>query len=249
MICDNSTMGGMSAGYYTGGMTNGSAVTFGPAGASFQNTSEASALEALLSGQLGPITSEGLFLVMCDMMEQQNLKIAQKTQEFREQTALQQKYADFANWMQAAQSAATGGGGKVLDESELGTMLAGMGYVEPYLTEMKEKLLDGAKTLTPSELAENLNVEIFGADNKHLYVHLDPAVKEDGEYVSGSFQQDQFNAVTEKIDAAQKKNCKDTTLLTTELNQLISHQERISNMFSNMLKKFHDTEMAIIRNI
>lgn len=226
-----------------------------------QTTSGASALEALLSGQLGPITSEGLFLVMSDLMEQQNLKIAQKTKEFKEQTALQEKYAQFLNWMQTAQSHATGKRGRFLDDYEAEKMLTQMGYENPYRDELLSKLEknftttetingDSYTVITPQLLANFLNNEIFGKDNEHLHIKLDPPNKDgDGEYTAGTFRQDHFNTITEKIDAAQKENCKDTTLLTTELSQLVSHQERISNMFSNMLKKFHDTEMAIIRNI
>lgn len=232
-----------------------------------------SPLDALLSGQLGPITSEGLFLVMCDLMEQQNLKIAQKTDEFRSQTAIQAKYAEYLNWMQTAQSCATGEGGELLVVSklvdgeyqpedggfDLRKMLTKLGYEEPYLQEAMNDIMayqqratindTDVMVITPQGLGDFLNKEIFGDDNVQLHVHLDGLDYEDGEYVSGTFKRDHFNDVTEKIDSAQKENCGDTTLLTTELNQLISHQERISNMFSNMLKKFHDTEMAIIRNI
>lgn len=219
-----------------------------------------SPLDALLSGQLGPITSEGLFLVMSDLMEQQNLKIAQKTKEFRAQTAIQEKYAEYLNWMQTAQSFATGNGGELLVADDVEKMLIGMGYQEPYLAEAKERILLNTESATigetelevisPAGLAVFLNEEIFGRDNADLHVFPDSLefVSQEEGY-SGTFKRDHFNDVTDKIDAAQKKNCGDTTLLTTELNQLVSHQERISNMFSNMLKKFHDTEMAIIRNI
>lgn len=216
----------------------------------------ASTLEAMIGGVgVGPLTSEGLFLLMCEMVEAQNAKLSQKVQAFKQNTALQDKYNQFNQWMQAAQSAATAGGGAGLSRDDVTNMLSTMGFRGDELTQAVDSIMatdSGGKSgvIEPSELANYVNAAVFGEENKHLWVQLDgPSLNEDKGYKSGSFLSSQFDQVSQKIDAKQKTMCADTSLLTTEISQLVSEQERLTNMFTNILKKFHDTDMAVIRNI
>jgi hypothetical protein len=66
----------------------------------------------------------------------------------------------------------------------------------------------------------------------------------------GGFNMDQFQTnVLDKIEAAQEANCADTTLMSTELSELVHEQQRLSSTFSNILSKLHESAMSVIRNI
>jgi hypothetical protein len=219
-------------------------------------TALASALEAMVGGGgVGPLTSEGLFVLMCEMVEAQNLKLSQKVLAFKANTALQNKYNEFNQWMQAAQSAATAQGGAGLSRGDVESMLRGMGFEGDALTQRVDAIMAtdvGGKegVIEPSELASYVNGAVFGDDNPQQWVQLDgPSLNRDDAYTGGTFLSSHFEQVSAKVDAKQKAMCADTSLMTSEISQLVSEQERLTNMFTNILKKFHDTEMAVIRNI
>jgi len=218
----------------------------------------AAAIDEVLARGIGPLTAEGLFLLMCEMLESQDLRLGQKMRAFRDNTALQNKYNEFNEWMQAAQSAATKSAGGCLSRDDVESMLKSKGYEEPQLGQMADAIFEhetGGKGgfIEPNELAEWLNESIFGAGNEHLYVTLAAPEFKDGksknEYTSGSFMASHFEVVGEKVEAKQKTVCADTSMMSSELSQLVSEKERLTSMFTNILKKFHDTEMAVIRNI
>lgn len=231
----------------------------GATGASSSGSSATTAaLAALLEGGVGPLTSEGLFLLMCEMVEAQKLQLSAKVKAFKENTALQNQYNEFNEWMQAAQSAATAEGGASLTEADVLKMLDGMGFTGDERARMAAAILEtdtGGKRglIEPNELAAWVNERVFGAENTQLHVQLEvPKFKDsdaDEDYTGGTFLSSHFEQITQKVESKQKANCGDTSLLTTEISQLVSEQERLTNMFTNILKKFHDTDMAVIRNI
>ena len=198
---------------------------------------EASAFDRLAGG--GPLTEEGLFLLMTEMMDNQSRVLQAKVNEFREQTRLQAKYAELRELLVAAHGAASGSDGKYLTRDDL----IAIGIPSDEVASLcRAGGGDANELVDPQELVRALNLKIFGTDERLYVKGVDLA---NFKCSSTEFAEE----VTQKLDAAQSANCMDTTLLTTELSQLVNQQNRLSSMFSNMLQKLHETAMSVIRNM
>lgn len=197
-----------------------------------------SILDQLLGGRGAPLTEQGLFLLMYEMMQAQNNQIQLKVEQFRSETAKQKQYANYTNMMQRAQAVSQKDDDGVWELHR--ENLAEMGLSSGEIDELMAEFAGSDGVLSPAEFGGWLNKEIFGAENPELYVIIS----------TNTFDPKTFqDQVLAKIEAAQSANCADTTLLTTELSQLVHQQQRLSSMFSNTLNKLHESSMSVIRNI
>jgi hypothetical protein len=198
-------------------------------------------LDRLLGSGSGPLTQEGLFLLMYEMLSTQNEQIKGKAEQFEYQIGLQKQYAEFRKIMQAAQSYARSHTEEDSDTLYLTrSNLSDMGFTETEIAAIFSAKAGSGDYLSTDELAAWANVKVFGEDHPELYV----------EVARGGFNMDQFQSnVLDKIEAAQEANCADTTLMSTELSELVHEQQRLSSTFSNILSKLHESAMSVIRNI
>lgn len=220
--------GGMCAPAY-GGDEDGLAEMFGST-----RSAGASLFERVRGSGAGPLTDEGLFLLMYQMLQAQNQQLRAKVDQFEAATGLQKKYAEYRRLMGEAQARAVENGSEeyVLTEQQL----RDMGFKSSEVAAIRDRWGD---EITPGEFAEVLNTRLFGDDDR-LYVTVSCETFE-----HSAFQE----SVLPQLDRAQEANCADTTLMTTELSSLVQEQQRLTSMFSNTLSKLHESSMSVIRNI
>jgi hypothetical protein len=189
---------------------------------------------------VGPLTEEGLFLLMCEMLEAQGRTLTMRTREFEKQTRIQEAYANMRNDLsRAGEAARSNGSDGHLHREEL-VKLFGEGRAAEILDGFDEGGDGGDGRIGPRELCQYLNEHYFpGSSEYHVTL-------EDGAFAKEAAD---AAAMLDRVDDAREAKTTDTTLLTTELSNLVNQLNRLSSMFSNMLNKLHESKMSVIRNI
>jgi hypothetical protein len=210
-------------------------------------TVEGSTLGALLDR--GPLTEEGLFLLMVEMMEAQNQTLNAKVEAFKQQTRIQQAYQEFRKqfteaWNARVRLNADGDDEKEYALTEASLLEAGFDAADVAAIMAYDDNDNGL--ISVGELTKYLNAqifspELFGSSADELHVSLDEQWWPKD--MAG------LSPLLDVIDRTREANTEDTTLLTTELSSLVNELNKLSSMFSNMLAKMNESQMAIIRNI
>lgn len=211
------------------------------------------AAAAAVAGACQPGFSEDLlFLLMGELATVHNEQLNDLVHQFEQNTRIQGQYARFRKVMstlQKLEAAKEGGTEGIINADQL--RQAGLSereideFMRPAGTPITYSDDTPGHSWTPAQVAEGLNQCLFG-ENVSLHVTgITLGEFPRGDEANDRMQTEVFNA----IEDAQSCNVQDTTLLSTAISQTVNEMNRMTNMFSKILQKLDEGQMAIIRNM